>query len=324
MDIESYQKPSESYEDKLAEKLLEINAIKLSPDKPFKWASGYRMPIYNDNRLLLGSYKNRMLVKEALSSMINEKPDLIAGTMSAGIPHATSLAYDQDLDVSIIYKDKPLVFEKDLIIQLSLIGNLIDDDTEIIAATSPFAIIPGVRVANIKGLPFVYIRNRPKSHGLEQQIEGVLKPGDKVHLINYFLDDNYLKEAIKAILDRGAEVVSFNSRTIEDDIKNYNHNIEGRKVLCIEDLVSTGGSIIKEIEIYREHGASVSDCLSIFSYNFPSTLKKFQEINCNLKSILGYEKLIETALKKNYIKQTHLNLLNEWRRDPFNWAEKYL
>lgn len=79
----------------LAEKALALGAIRLEVQNPFTWASGYRMPIYNDNRRLLASPVARALVGEAFAAMLKSldfDPDNIAGTATAGIPHATTLA----------------------------------------------------------------------------------------------------------------------------------------------------------------------------------------------------------------------------------------
>ncbi|MDD3928976.1 MAG: orotate phosphoribosyltransferase [Sphaerochaeta sp.] len=79
----------------LAEKALALGAIRLEVQNPFTWASGYRMPIYNDNRRLLASPVARALVGEAFAAMLESldfDPDNIAGTATAGIPHATTLA----------------------------------------------------------------------------------------------------------------------------------------------------------------------------------------------------------------------------------------
>ena len=79
----------------LAKQALQLGAIRLRPEDPFTWASGFRMPIYNDNRQLLALPKARSLVAEAFSAMLKEldfDPDNIAGTATAGIPHATTLA----------------------------------------------------------------------------------------------------------------------------------------------------------------------------------------------------------------------------------------
>jgi orotate phosphoribosyltransferase len=79
----------------IAQAALEIGAIRLQPRDPFTWTSGYRMPIYNDNRMLLGKYENRCLVAEGFASLlesIGEPFDLVAGTATAGISPATTLA----------------------------------------------------------------------------------------------------------------------------------------------------------------------------------------------------------------------------------------
>lgn len=79
----------------LAKEALKLGAIRLRPEDPFTWASGFRMPIYNDNRQLLALPKARALVAEAFSEMLlalGFDPDNIAGTATAGIPHATTLA----------------------------------------------------------------------------------------------------------------------------------------------------------------------------------------------------------------------------------------
>jgi orotate phosphoribosyltransferase len=86
---------SKDYAALLAEKALENGAIRLSPDNPFTWASGYRMPIYNDNRQFLADWKSRAMIADAFADMLQAEgydPANIAGTSTAGIPHATTLA----------------------------------------------------------------------------------------------------------------------------------------------------------------------------------------------------------------------------------------
>ncbi len=73
----------------IAEQLLQINAIKLSPDRPFTWASGWKSPIYCDNRLSLSYPHLRTMIKESLTSRVKElygAPEVIAGVATAGIP----------------------------------------------------------------------------------------------------------------------------------------------------------------------------------------------------------------------------------------------
>ncbi|MCH3917107.1 MAG: orotate phosphoribosyltransferase [Spirochaetia bacterium] len=95
----------ENYGRKLAALAFELGAIKLRPDDPFTWASGYRMPIYNDNRRLLSRPEARKLVCQAFQAMLEEvgfKPQNIAGTSTAGIPHATTLADALALPLSYV------------------------------------------------------------------------------------------------------------------------------------------------------------------------------------------------------------------------------
>lgn len=87
---------SDYYGPQLAKAAFSLGAIKLSPSKPFTWASGYKMPIYNDNRQFLSKASYRQLICDAFSEMVSalnlEDIKNISGTATAGIPHATSLA----------------------------------------------------------------------------------------------------------------------------------------------------------------------------------------------------------------------------------------
>lgn len=115
----------------LAEKLLQISAVKLQPDMPFVWGSGWNSPIYNDNRRILSYPDVRNFIKVEIAKIILEN-----------YPEANALA-----------------------------------------AVSTAAIPFGTLVADTLGLPFVYVRSTPKDHGLENQIEGDLRFGQKVVLI---------------------------------------------------------------------------------------------------------------------------------------------
>jgi len=116
---------------KVAAYLLQIKAIKLSADNPFSWASGWKSPIYCDNRISLSYPEVRTYIKEALCKVIADKypnAEAIAGVATAGIPQ-------------------------------------------------------GALVAEAMGLPFVYVRSKPKGHGMENMIEGKVTPGQKVVVI---------------------------------------------------------------------------------------------------------------------------------------------
>jgi orotate phosphoribosyltransferase len=88
----------------IARVALEIGAIRINAQRPFTWASGYKMPIYNDNRLLLGNAQNRALIAKGFKDLLKNiatEVEVIAGTATAGIPHATTLA--DLLQVPLIY-----------------------------------------------------------------------------------------------------------------------------------------------------------------------------------------------------------------------------
>lgn len=116
---------------KVAEFLLQIKAVKLSPNDPFTWASGINSPIYCDNRITL-SYPNiRTFIRQAYAEAILDyfgKPDVIAGVATGGIAQ-------------------------------------------------------GALVAQELGIPFIYVRSEPKSHGMGNQIEGHFEAGQKVVVI---------------------------------------------------------------------------------------------------------------------------------------------
>ena len=94
---------------------------------------------------------------------------------------------------------------------------------------------------------------------------------------------------------------------------------KGKRVLLIEDLISTGGSSIKSVEAVRETGSIVIGVLSIFNYGFKVSEENFKNINCDTSSIFNYNDLLSIALKNNYIKDQDLEKLKSWRDNPEKW-----
>ncbi|MET3575233.1 orotate phosphoribosyltransferase [Bhargavaea ullalensis] len=93
----------------IAEALLSIGAVRFSPDEPFTWASGIQSPIYCDNRLTMSHPEVRRLIAKALAGRIREEfpeTEVVAGTATAGIPHAAWVS--EELDLPMIYiRSKP-------------------------------------------------------------------------------------------------------------------------------------------------------------------------------------------------------------------------
>ena len=140
----------------LAEKLLEISAIKLQPNNPFTWASGWNSPIYTDNRKTLSYPEIRSIIKVEMCRMILEN-----------YPEADA-----------------------------------------IAGVATGAIAMGALVADTLNKPYVYVRSAPKDHGLENLIEGNLKPGQKVVVIEDLISTGGSSlKAVEAIRKAGCEVV---------------------------------------------------------------------------------------------------------------------
>ena len=139
-----------------AAKLLKVKAIKLQPDNPFTWASGWKSPFYCDNRKTLSYPSLRTFVKTEIARVILEN------------------------------------FE----------------DVDAIAGVATGAIAQGALVAEALNLPFVYVRSKPKDHGLENLIEGELKPGMKVVVIEDLISTGGSSlKAVEAIRNNGCEVV---------------------------------------------------------------------------------------------------------------------
>lgn len=140
----------------LAEKLLKISAIKLQPDNPFIWASGWNSPIYTDNRKTLSYPDIRSFIKVELCRLIMEE----------------------------------------------------FGEVDAVAGVATGAIAQGALVADTLGLPYVYVRATPKNHGLENLIEGNLKPGQKVVVIEDLISTGGSSlKAVEAIRAAGCEVV---------------------------------------------------------------------------------------------------------------------
>jgi len=140
----------------VAEKLLKIKAVKVQPSNPFTWASGWKSPIYCDNRKTLSYPELRTFIKIELARLIKEKYD----------------------------------------------------NVDVIAGVATGAIAQGAMIADELGLPFVYVRSSAKDHGLENLIEGDLKPGQKVVVIEDLISTGGSSlKAVEAIRKDGCEVL---------------------------------------------------------------------------------------------------------------------
>ena len=199
---------------KIAKDLLKIQAVFLSPDKPFTWASGIKSPVYCDNRLTLTAPEVRTDVETGLKELIEEnypEAEVLMGTSTAGIAHAAITAH-------------------------------------------------------LMNLPMGYVRSGNKDHGRQNRIEGKLE--------------------------------------------------KGQKVVVVEDLISTGGSVIEVVDALREAGAEVLGIVSIFTYGMKKGLERLAAADVKNVSLTNLDVLYEVAAKEGYIKPEDVNRLIAFRNNP--------
>ena len=204
---------------RVAELLLEAQAIKLSPEKPFQWSSGWLSPIYCDNRVALSYPDTRTFIKKVLAERIREE-------------------YPQ---------------------------------VEAVVGVATGGVAQGALIADLLELPFAYVRPEPKKHGMGNQIEGRLE--------------------------------------------------KGQSVIIIEDLISTGGSSLKVVDVLRDAEIEVAGMAAIFTYGFEIAEQNFAEKNVKLSTICNYNALIEVALELNYISASQVESLSAWRVSPGTWGK---
>jgi len=204
---------------RIAKHLLDVQAVSLSPNDPYTWASGIKSPIYCDNRITMSYPLVRQDIAKSLVELIKKEypeVEVIAGTATAGIPQACW-------------------------------------------------------VADLMNLPMVYIRSKAKDHGKENQIEGRIT--------------------------------------------------QGQKMVIIEDLISTGGSVLDACEAALREGAHVLGVAAIFTYELPKGLANFQEKQIKLFTLTNYSTLIEMALKTGSILENDVETLKQWKQNPSEWKK---
>ncbi len=203
-------------EQQVAEFLLQIKAIKLQPDNPFTWASGWKSPIYCDNRVTLSHPTIRTYIRQKLSQVIQEEfgaVDCIAGVATAGIPQ-------------------------------------------------------GALVAQELGLPFIYVRSKPKDHGTGSMIEGEVIPGQRVVVIEDLISTGKSSlQAVQALKDAGCTVAGLAaifSYGFDQATENF------KEAKCKFFTLSNYNALLKYAQDNNYISASESDILSKWRVS-PST-----------------------------------------------------
>ncbi len=94
---------------------------------------------------------------------------------------------------------------------------------------------------------------------------------------------------------------------------------KGQNVVVVEDLISTGNSSLLAVEALKESGANVKGMVAIFTYGFDIAVDNFKNANVPLNTLADYNHLLDLAVAKNYITETELKTLQEWRVSPSTW-----
>lgn len=100
-------------------------------------------------------------------------------------------------------------------------------------------------------------------------------------------------------------------------------NISGKKVVVIEDLVSTGGSSVNAVKACKIAGAEVQAMVAIFTYEFEKAKNKFEEAGCEARFLTNFTELTKTAAENNYITEEQLVLVQEWNKAPAEWGPEH-
>lgn len=195
----------------IAQSLLDIGAVALSPNDLFTWSSGIKSPIYCDNRVTLGYPEVRNAIRDGLIELIQthfKEAEIVSGTATAGIPHAAFISEKLDM-------------------------------------------------------PMSYVRSKSKSHGKQNQIEGAPS--------------------------------------------------KGKKIVVVEDLISTGGSSLVATEALKEAGAEVLGVVAIFTYGLAKADQMFKDADVPFYTLSDYNELIEVAQEQGKISESDIQSLVEWR-----------
>ncbi len=100
-------------------------------------------------------------------------------------------------------------------------------------------------------------------------------------------------------------------------------DVAGRRVVLVEDLVTTGGSSIAAVEALRAEGAVVSDCLAIISYDFPEAVELFERAGIRLHATTKFEAVLESALEREMIDEAGAAVVRDWLEEPRSWAKRH-
>lgn len=98
-------------------------------------------------------------------------------------------------------------------------------------------------------------------------------------------------------------------------------DVKGKKVLLIEDHVTTGGSSLAGVRPIRDEGGTVTDCLAVTSYEFAESNEAFEKAEVKLHTLTSFSVILDEALKMNIFGEREKGIVEEWLKDPHNWGK---
>ena len=98
--------------------------------------------------------------------------------------------------------------------------------------------------------------------------------------------------------------------------------VDGRRVLLVEDLITTGGSSLSAVEALRGSGARVSDVLAIVSYGFSQSREAFERAGLALHALTDFDALLALAQERQTLNPNQVDLIRGWLADPFAWSAR--
>ena len=205
---------------RVAQALLEIDAVKFDPDNPIRFKSGILSPVYVDNRSFPYYPPQWRIIIDGLCKSIEESNieyDLIAGVALGGVPHAAALAH-------------------------------------------------------AAGKPMVIIRKETKEYGTQKLIEG----GD----------------------------------------------VTAKRVLLIEDMITTGSSSLFAVNVLRQSGAVVADLLAIVSYGFDEAAQAFAAAHVRAHTLTNFAAILAVVAEQERFDESQRRIIEDWLRDPRGWENK--
>ena len=97
-------------------------------------------------------------------------------------------------------------------------------------------------------------------------------------------------------------------------------NVDGKNVVVIEDLISTGGSSYDTVIAVRNNGGNVIGVFAIFTYNLKKADELFTQGNCPVLTLADFNSLIDAAEELNYLEKSEIEIARQWNKDPVNWG----